>query len=594
MGFNINYKRKLFLYYFSVFFIVTAIFIAFQYKREKQFRIAQLENTLHTITDLTNNFLSKNNILANDEIYLMDSLLNIIPSVDTRLTLIDKKGKVLFDSFVEDYEQMENHLQRPEVQKAKFADTGDGSNIRESATTGQAFYYYAHNYDEYFVRAAMVYNVKVKNFLKAERLFFVFIAFLFLITWVILSYVTSKMSESITKLKDFAVQLQQNKPLVEDYQFPQNELGVISKQIVSMYKKVTETKNALSLEKEKLIKHLYVLSEGVGFFTAEKKSTLTNTHFVQYLNLIAEESSINPEHIFEVKDLKELQKFIKKYVDKKDKVIAQNALPKIEFKLKKGGYYFEIKCVVFQDRSFEVYINDVTKLEKRRLLKQQMTSNIAHELKTPVASVSGFLETILNNKDIEADKKDYFIDKAFKQSSRLSALIEDIVVLNRIEEEEDKYEFDSLIVNNIVQEVVENSEALIKQQEAEVVVNVDESVIVHGNKYLVGSVFQNLLDNSLSYAGEKVSVKISMYHEDDEFYYFSVTDNGVGIAEEHLSRIFERFYRIDAGRSRKMGGTGLGLAIVKHAVNMHKGEVSVKNGSEGGAEFYFNLPKYSE
>ncbi|TRX70685.1 cell wall metabolism sensor histidine kinase WalK [Carboxylicivirga sp. M1479] len=591
MAFNINFKRKLFFYYFSIFFIVTIAFIAFQYNRERQFKIAQLENSLNSITELSNNFISSNDLIAKNKIHLLDSLLQIMPTGDTRLTLIDVEGVVLFDNFVDDYTQMENHLNRPEINKAKLADNRAGSFIRESLTTGQAFYYYAHYYNDYYIRAAVVYDIEVKKFLKAEKLFFVFIAFWFVITWLILSYVTGKMSESITKLKDFAVQLRQNKPLVEDYQFPKNELGVIGKQIVSMYKKMMETKDALSLEKEKLIRHLYVLNEGIGFFSSEKDTLLTNTHFVQYLNLIGEKSSLNPQQVFEIKEFKTLHEFLHKYLAQNNFPHQNSDLPQIEFTIKKSSYYFEIKCILFQDKSFEIYINDTTKLEKRKLLKQQMTSNIAHELKTPVTSVSGYLETILNNKDIEEEKKDYFIKKATKQCNRLSALIEDIVLLNRIEEAGDYYERSTLAIAPLVQEFIEDREKIIKQQHATITLKVDDTVQVKGNKSLLSSVFQNLLDNALAYAGENVKVTVEMYHEDDAYYYFSVRDNGLGIPKEHMSRVFERFYRVDAGRSRKMGGTGLGLAIVKHAVNMHRGEVSVKNGVDGGAEFYFNLPK---
>jgi two-component system OmpR family sensor kinase/two-component system phosphate regulon sensor histidine kinase PhoR len=567
-------------------------FIVFQFSREKQFKVDQLENNLHSITELSHNFLSENDIIRNGDIQLMDSLVKIIPSKDMRITVIDEEGVVLYDSEVDSYREMENHLNRPEIQKAKFVESGSGSNIRESATTGQAYYYYAHYFNNYFVRAAVVYDVRVQNFLKAERFFFTFIVFLFALTWLILSFITNRMSESITGLKDFAVQLRQNKPLTNEYKFPNNELGVIGKQIVSMYKKLKETTDALSVEKEKLIKHLYVLNEGVGFFSKDKSAILSNSHFVQYLNLISEKSSLNPEQIFEVDELKELQNFIKKYVEKENKHIQSNDLPQLEFSIKKSGYYFEIKCIVFQDKSFEIYINNTTKLEKRRLLKQQMTSNIAHELKTPVTSISGYLETILNNKDIEAEKKDYFIEKANKQCTRLSSLIEDIVVLNRIEEEKDYDELDELEIQSIVQEVIEGSQKIIEQQEAEISVSLDDSIHVEGNRTLVTSIFQNLIDNALSYAGKKVHIKIDMYHQDEEFYYFSIVDNGVGIPEEHLPRIFERFYRVESGRSRKMGGTGLGLAIVKNSVLMHKGKVSAKNSADGGAEFYFSLPKY--
>ncbi len=594
MSFNFNYKRKLFVYYFSIIFVITASFIAFQYQREKQYRIAQLESKLDIISDLTDNFIRDNEIIEKGKVLLIDSLLKVVPSEETRVTVIDTKGKVLFDNFVDDFQSMENHLKRPEIQKAKYADNGVGSNIRKSATTGQDFYYYAHNYNNYFIRTAVVYDIKIQNFLKAEPLFLIFIGFLFIVSWIILSIVTKKMSESITKLKDFAVQVRQNKQVIGDYEFPQNELGVISKQIISMYKKLTETKDALSLEKEKLIKHLLVLNEGVGFFSADKSVILTNTCFVQYLNLLAEKSSINPEHVFDVKELKELQKFLKKHVDKKKEIINPNALPKKELTIEKSGYYFEIKCIVFQDRSFEILINDITKLEKRRLLKQQMTSNIAHELKTPVSSVRGYLETILNNPEIDEEKKKYFIEKAYQQSFRLTNLIEDIVVLNKIEEASDNYEFEKVEVLNVVNDVVENLQDQIQKQGTKIKVNIKDDIAIKANPSLIMSIFQNLIENSLNYAGENIIIKIDQYHEDPEFYHFSISDNGVGIPEEHISRIFERFYRIDSGRSRKMGGTGLGLAIVKHAVNVHNGEVSVKNAPGGGAEFYISLPKFQE
>ncbi len=588
---NISFRRKLFIYYFSVFLIVTIIFVIYQYDREKEFRIKQLDNSLNSVTSLTHNFIKENDLLQKNSLDKIDSLVRLVSMPDLRITVVDNKGKVRYDNFVKDTGSMENHLHRPEIQKAKYSSDLKGENIRHSATTGQTFYYYAHGYDGYYIRAAVVYNVEIQQFLQAEKVFLIFIAFIFIITLFVLSYVTRKLSDSITKLKDFSVRLRRNENITEDIQFPNDELGVISNQIVSMYKNIAKTKNALSIEKEKLIKHLYVLNEGVGFFSRDKKSMLTNSHFVQYLNLMAEKASILPEYIFEIDDLKDLLQFVSKYIDTDSEYINTSNLPQFEKTLQKAGYYFSVKCIIFPDRSFEVNINDSTRLQKRKILKQHMTSNIAHELKTPVSSVSGYLETILNNPTIDNEKKNYFLNKAYLQAGRLGALIEDIVVLNKIEEADSNISFEEIKLKETILEIIEFREGTINALNIKISVDINEDIVVVGNKSLIISIFQNLIDNALKYAGENITIGIKCYHEDNEYYYFSFIDNGIGIPQEHLARIFERFYRVDTGRSRKLGGTGLGLSIVKHAVNLHKGEVSVKNGDNGGLEFYFNLPK---
>ncbi len=585
-----SYKKKLFIYYFSVFVFFTSTIIAFQYKREKQYRITQLETTLNNITDLTHLYIKKNKIFENNRYSLLDSLRQIIPPPETRITVISPDGLVLYDSFVSDFDDMANHLKRPEIQKALYSDKG--ANIRHSDTTGEDFYYYARYYRHYFVRAAVVYNVTIQNFLKAGSLYFLFILIFFVVAWIILAYVTSKMSESITKLKEFAVRMNRGEK-IDRIKFPKNELGVISEQIISMYQDLEQTKDALTLEKEKLFNHLFILDAGVAIFSREKKSILNNNHFIQYINIIAEKSSINPEHIFEIAAFKRVWSFIEKTLDNRHVIYTHN-LPKIEYKVSKEGKIFNIQCVVFPDKSFEIIISDVTKLEKRRLIKQQMSSNIAHELKTPVASVKGYLETILNNADINDEKKRYFIDKAYAQSNRLTALVNDIVMLNRIDEADENFILEKVSIKAILDEVIENLRDEMEKQSMTILIKMSDNLYVNANKPLIFSVFKNLLENAINHAGEKVEVEVKNYYEDDHYYYFSFSDNGVGIPETHLARIFERFYRIDSGRSRKMGGTGLGLAIVKNAIILHKGDISVRKGHKGGVEFLFNLSKYDE
>ena len=150
-------------------YAIRSYYVTFQYSREKEYRTSQLENTLDNVAQMTNLYIRHKHIDTNHDYEKLDSVAYFIPDPEIRVTVIDPKGVVLFDSFVEDYVHMENHLERPEVQKALYNERG--ANIRNSATTGLDFYYYARNYADYFIRCAAVYTTKIQNFLKARNNF---------------------------------------------------------------------------------------------------------------------------------------------------------------------------------------------------------------------------------------------------------------------------------------------------------------------------------------------------------------------------------------------------------------------------------------
>jgi len=306
--------------------------------------------------------------------------------------------------------------------------------------------------------------------------------------------------------------------------------------------------------------------------------------------MISDKSTISAEHIFSIPEFGKVLEFVDQYRENNQQA-SNKELPQIEYTIEKSEKFFHIRCIIFVDRSFEVLISDVTRPEKQRLLKQQLTSNIAHELKTPLSSIKGYLETILNNSTIPEEKKKYFIEKAFAQAERLTDLLNDISLLNNIEDAGGLFEFKSLILSPVIRDVVENLKHRLTERNMECKLEVNNDVVVNGNESLLFSVFQNLIENSINYAGDNTTISIRKYLEDDKFYYFQYSDSGVGISEEHLTRIFERFYRVDYGRSRETGGTGLGLSIVKNAILLHKGEISVRNKPEGGLEFLFSLSK---
>lgn len=242
------------------------------------------------------------------------------------------------------------------------------------------------------------------------------------------------------------------------------------------------------------------------------------------------------------------------------------------------------------ERIIKIYKRLQSTRQEQDILKRQLTQNIAHELKTPVASIQGYLETIMENPHIDSATKDQFLSRCYAQSERLTALLRDISTLNRLDDASDmqRQSFDNVNISEIVQNIQKETALQLKEHHMTVHNQLPGELIVKGNSSLLYSVFRNLTDNAIAYAGDGTEITISACGHED-YWTFNFSDNGVGVPEEHLPRLFERFYRVDKGRSRKLGGTGLGLAIVKNAILLHRGTIRVKNNPTGGLCFTFTI-----
>jgi two-component system phosphate regulon sensor histidine kinase PhoR len=582
-----SYNKKWLIYILSFFLSFAALLLFSEFFHEKKIRIDSLNEELENYTGLIDRYASRYRMSELGDYSRLDTLDNLIARKTFRITLIDLNGIVLFDSEVRNFGEMENHLQRPEIQSS--INKGYGTDIRVSATTDIKYYYYAKHYAHYIVRVSVVYDIDARNFLQPDKFFLLFLVLIFLVASITIILITDKFGKSISTLREFTLRALANKPIDEKLVFPENELGLIGQDIIDIYQNLNNTKEELLSEKAKLIRHLNMLDEGIAIFSKDRRAITSNNHFIQYINHISDTRVFTSDEFFRIDDFSPLFIFINKYL-KDDKADLADLQPTYEITLNKGGKFFSVKCIVFQDKSFEVSVNDISKPTKRKILKQQITENIAHELKTPVSSIKGFLETILEGNTDKTRMMDY-LRRAYSQSCRLADLINDISMLTKIEEAASLYQIEKVNLDELVSDIAGEMQPKLEENGITLDLKITDNLILDGNTGLLYSVFRNLLDNAIYHGGKGLTIKVENYTQDSEFHYFSFSDNGIGVPEEDLPRLFERFYRVDKGRDRKKGGTGLGLSIVKNAIQFHKGDISVKNRNGGGLEFLFTLAK---
>lgn len=240
------------------------------------------------------------------------------------------------------------------------------------------------------------------------------------------------------------------------------------------------------------------------------------------------------------------------------------------------------------DREHAVAIHAI---EERARIKRQLTNNLNHELKTPIGVIRGYLDTIVASPEMDAATKDRFIHRAYDNVERLCSMLDDISTITRLEEGSNNISMTDVDFHELVFNIERDLDASGITGSMKFTYNIPINCHVRGNSTLLSALVSNLAKNAVLHShGTEMGLRLIV--ESKKFYTFAFYDNGTGVESEHLTRLFERFYRIDSGRSRKVGGTGLGLPIVKNTVESHGGTISVHNRASGGLEFIFTLPKF--
>lgn len=404
-------------------------------------------------------------------------------------------------------------------------------------------------------------------------------------------YLVNRLTGSISRLKNQADLIGRgnfssstSETEVEELTDLSNSMNIMAGNI-DLHARAMQSQN---LRQETIVSSML---EGVLAVDSDHRITSLNNAATNLLNLQSEE--VIGRSILEVVRNSDLQRLISKTF-----VLNRPVETDITISGPNGELFLQAHGTLMQDASGEnvgavIVLNDITRLRKLENLRRDFVANVSHELRTPITSIKGFVETLVENRDMDDEERERFLGIIARQSNRLYAIIEDLLKLSRIELESDRGEIqlDSTNIAPVLRDAIGSCESSARTKNIRVELSTDESIRARINAPLLEQAIVNLLENAIKYSEPGTSVQLSASLV-DKVLKISVRDQGVGIASEHLPRLFERFYTVDKARTRAQGGTGLGLAIVKHIVLAHGGNVTVESEVGKGSTFTIILRKF--
>ncbi len=565
---TITYRRRLFLSFAFVFVLFSVAAILLEQVRQSSVKREALHNQLEIYLQMVERYLGSQ--IPTEGSPGLDSLIALWPQ-PIRVSLLSTDGQVVYDNTIADLSQLENHATRPEIQAAHQQVYGE--DLRTSSSTSLPYLYLAKELSSGFVRVALPHQGDTLEWLRTDSVFVYWMITWLVVSLLIVSGVSRMFSRSVERLRDYALSQGSGRVVT----FEENELADIGHQIQTHYRELETRARQIDQERERLLQHVMYLREGICFFDRHGKIEYFNGIFLQHLNSLSSQIYTSAE------DCLGDPIFAPLFAEDRDTSLTETII-------RSHGKSFSARLCQFDDGRREIILSDITEGEKMARLKREMTSNIAHELRTPVTSIRGYLETCLGQEHLPQEMRLRFLTKAHEQTLLLSELIRDISLLTKMDEAPTLFEREPVELDGVRLRL---EQAFASEWEAHGVDwrwDVPRSVTLMGSDSLIYTIFRNLVENALRYAGDGVRMVCQLYRQDGQYAYFSFYDTGAGVPQEHLLRLFERFYRVETGRSRETGGTGLGLAIVKNAVLLHQGDISVKNRVGGGLEYLFRLP----
>ncbi|MDF1616195.1 ATP-binding protein [Petrocella sp. FN5] len=578
-------QRKILLTYI-ILIVVTVIFsVGLSWSRINNYFFERVEKETITISDMLHKAMEDSNLSKED----FQSFIDDYSEITTfRITLIDQSGLVWVDSF-NDAETMDNHANRPEVKKALAGEKS--SEMRYSNTMKKYFFYYARPLENAEFSGIIRVSLSVSEIeaITTDMIFIILISAIFgsFIAIGAAYVVTNRFMKPINELTRVAKVISEGNYDEKIYMDRNDQIGELATAFNTMTFNLKINMWTLEQKNAELESILTSMSNGLVAVNMDYKIVLYNERFTKLLGLPKEDMS--NRLIYEL--IRELSIFdiIEKAIEEKTYVSGEAIIHQDN-----ENRIIEIVATPIFSKTNKnkalatlLMFSDVTQIRKLENIRREFVSNVTHELKTPLTSIKGFVDTLKSGAIKDEIVANRFLDIIDIETDRLANLIQDILTLSEIESLVGERSLQAFDLSDIVNEVVD---ILPKDKEnVQLIMKVEENLTpFECNRDRMKQLLINLLDNSIKYT-DAGYVKLQVFRNKN-FLNIVVEDTGIGIKHQHLSRIFERFYRVDKGRTRKTGGTGLGLSIVKHIVELYNGDIDIQSEEGKGTTISIRLP----
>lgn len=509
------------------------------------------------------------------------------PDSSIRVTFIDFKGNVLGESET-DYQVMENHLSRKEIQEAVKG--GIGQDIRSSQTLNVDFLYVAAPLSSTDVIARV--SVPLNRIKHINQMIWIYSLIGIVAGLLCTIPLAKKLSSSVTKpikeLINACSEIAKGNYDRRVYYHANDELGEMAENFNLMASKLEATVKDLTEQNAKVDSILESMQGGLIAVNSRQKIILINKMACDLLGISYQQGILGLNLIKVVRN-HQINKVLRDSIKEN---LPQMELINIDEKIIRV-YANPIKGSQEENIGGIITLLDITNIKKLEQMRTEFVSNVSHELKTPLTSIRGFIETLKDgaiNDPVVAEK---FLEIIDIEAERLSRLINDILQLSEIESMKQDQNAEMFELKPLADEVISILQIMASERYVTLEANIDETLKIKADKDKIKQLLINLIENAVKYNIEKGSVLLSA-EQNEDMAVISVRDTGIGIEKEYLDRIFERFYRVDKGRSSELGGTGLGLSIVKHIVNLYRGSINVESKPGKGTEFIVKLPLYKQ